>query len=92
MSITATKLYTLPVETESGRSVGKVCDVVLNEQTHTVEQYEVLTHRSLRKPFGTHLLVHASQVVSITAQKMVIEDLTLPSAEPVLPTPEIASA
>ncbi|MBI2051114.1 MAG: PRC-barrel domain-containing protein [Parcubacteria group bacterium] len=64
----------LPVETQSGTHLGKVEAVVVEIETQALYQYQV-------KPAGiSHLfdtaglLIHRDQVISITKEKMVVED------------------
>ncbi len=75
MLIDLKQLLGLPVSTESGQPVGKIIGLILNNETHTIHQYAVkatgLTHF-----FTRELLISPQQVISIDANKMVIEDLT----------------
>lgn len=65
------KLKGLACETQSGELIGKVHSVVLDVQTHSVHQYEVRHgHLASRKTF----LIHVSQVISISSDRMVVKD------------------
>ena len=74
-------LIDVPVETQSGDQLGKVGGLILNIETQTIYQYTV-------KPSGiTHLfdkqefLVNKNQVISITKDKMVVQDGTYQQPE-----------
>jgi sporulation protein YlmC with PRC-barrel domain len=75
--ILAKNLIGLPVYTQSGTHLGKVADIELDVDGHTVTQYYVATgtvvHQLLTdKP---DLIVNPAQVISITAEKMIVTDL-----------------
>lgn len=63
-------LLGLPVETRSGTSLGRVAAFTLDEASQSILSYEVKRGRIL----GDHLLVHRGQVLSLTGEKMVVED------------------
>jgi sporulation protein YlmC with PRC-barrel domain len=65
------QLKNLPVFTQSNTELGQVAGFVFDPEAHTIIQYEVRHGLPLaRKVF----LVAASQVVSITAERMTVED------------------
>lgn len=72
------KIIGLPVETESGESVGKVADLHVDIDTHDVRTYVVSASGFLRGLVGGdgELEVLPSHVRSIGEDKMVIADLT----------------
>lgn len=73
MLIKLDKLIGLPVETRSGQVLGKVVEVHISIETQEVEQYEV--QPSLMKGLlGRRKLIHRRQVISITQDKIVVED------------------
>lgn len=80
------KLLGLPVETQSGQALGKIQGLLLEPQTHTVVQYEVKRNRILPDLFGKTLLIHVGQVLALTKEKMVVEDLLLSEEEKVKTT------
>lgn len=76
MTLQGKHLLGLPVETQSGQPLGKIQNFSLDPSSHTILQYEVRRHGILKDLLPvTTLLIHASQVVSITEEKMVVEDL-----------------
>ena len=92
MSLTVKQLSGLPVETESGQSLGKICNFVFDPGTHTILQYEVSHHPFLRDILGREFLIANTQVVSITTEKMVVEDSTVRGKEKVAePTPSVST-
>lgn len=67
-------ILNLPVETQSGVRLGKVENVSIEVETQSAYQYQI-------KPAGiSHLfdaaglLIHRDQVLSISKEKMVVED------------------
>lgn len=73
MLISFSYLKPLPVYTESDTYLGKVLDLVIDVDTHTVWQYEVKGGGIRGK---THL-IRAEAVVSITKEKMVVKDASV---------------
>ena len=71
MQINIKKLLLLPVYTESGTRLGKVGDVVLDIDNHSVWHYVVHSGGLMSK--DTYL-VRPIQVKSITSEKMVVEE------------------
>ena len=68
------RLFKLPVYTKSGVHLGKVVGFDLETGSQTIMHYHVrakgLSARLLREP----LLVAREQVISITEEKMVVDD------------------
>ncbi|MBI4415185.1 MAG: PRC-barrel domain-containing protein [Candidatus Kerfeldbacteria bacterium] len=73
MRAKAKQLLGLPVETASGAPLGRVRDCIFDTESHTIIQYEVRG----TNPFAKERLIGAHQVVSISREKMVVEDLIL---------------
>lgn len=69
------ELIGLPVETKSGTALGKVQGFQMDADTGTITQYTVKSNNPLKELFGKELLVAASQVITITAEKMTVDDL-----------------
>lgn len=65
----------LPVETTLGTAVGRLTGVELDPGTHRVAYYHVRRRRLV--PSGPDLLVPPAQVVSLTQEKMVVDDLVV---------------
>jgi len=67
-------LMKLPVETKSGTALGRVAGFEFDVENHAILRYRVrprgLAAAMLKKP----LLVAREQVLSITAEKMVVDD------------------
>lgn len=72
------QLKNLPVFTRGGSALGRIVGVVFDPETHAIVQYEVRQGLALSRRV---LLVAASQVVSITAERMTVEDLVGRPAE-----------
>lgn len=89
MRIREKNLLHLPVFTQSGKGLGKVVGFDLNTETHVVTTYYIKTHRLLSRPFGSELVVAPSQVIKITKEKMVVEDLWIGGEEGSVPPPPL---
>ncbi len=76
----------LPVETQSGKHLGKVQDFEIDPTTQVVVRYTVRGDKLLQGLFGQELVIQASQVISLTETLMTVDDLTIKKAEPVIAT------
>ena len=70
MRILYKQLKKLPVVTEMGEELGNVHDLVLDIDTHSIVHYEVSPSLLSTKKYS----ISPSQVVSITQEKMVVQD------------------
>lgn len=70
MPLSSHTLLGLPVETRSGTPLGKVVGFTLDEASQSILSYEVKRGRIM----SDHLLVHRGQVLSLTEEKMTVED------------------
>lgn len=68
----------LPVHTASGQSLGAVVDVVIDPATQGIIQYYVKPNRLVPDAVWAPLVIHQSQVVSISPAGMVVDDAALP--------------
>ena len=67
-------LIGLPVETKLGLSVGKISDIELEAEGHRVSSYLVKTSKVLPGFLSRELAINPRQVVSLTDEKMVVDD------------------
>lgn len=72
MVILSSRLKNLPVDTRSGRRLGKIIDLELESETQAILHYVVQRKKWLGKT--EIFLIHREQVVSLSAEKMVVED------------------
>lgn len=79
--ITDKQLIGLPVETKSGTHLGKVHGFSLDPLSHAVLQYTVKNTTLLHDLFGKEYLIAAAQVLSLTEEKMVVDDLTVQESD-----------
>lgn len=70
-------LIGLPVETRSGMPVGKLIDVEIDQEAHLVANYQVKATRLLPGLFSKSLMVSRQQIVSVSKEKIVVEDNVL---------------
>jgi sporulation protein YlmC with PRC-barrel domain len=74
----------LHVRTESGHSLGRVSNVILDDATQGIRQFEV---RSTRLPgVGQTYCIALQQVQKISAEEIVVDDASAPQATPQLAT------
>lgn len=67
-------LLRLPVQTESGASLGRVSDVEIEPETASVRAY-LVSPKFVKGLFSSEqYLITPHQVISITAEKMVVRD------------------
>lgn len=81
MRLNEKQLIRLPVETASGDRLGTVAGFSFDPFDQRIMQYKVRPHATVAKLLGDTLLVSYDQVVSITAEKMTVEDAVRRDAE-----------
>lgn len=81
MSIGAKKLIGLPVYTQSGDHLGKVVDFTVDQSQHVIQQYIVRSRDLIGELLQKELLVGPEQVISITAERMTVEDALIADRE-----------
>jgi len=69
MIINLSELKNVPVVTENETSLGHVADIEID-----VENYLITNLVVKRGLLGKNLLINRSQIISITAQKVIVED------------------
>ncbi|KKR04070.1 MAG: hypothetical protein UT32_C0035G0005 [Parcubacteria group bacterium GW2011_GWC2_39_14] len=72
MLIDFKQLKNLPVKTESGILLGYVNDFTLETETLSLKQINVNTNKLL--VFSDDLLISSEQIVSITTEKIVVQE------------------
>ncbi len=73
--------HNLPVETTLGRQLGRVVAVEVDPSTHQVACYRVAPKLPLANLWRGELMVAPSQVVSLTSERMVVEEAVAPLPE-----------
>lgn len=74
MLIKYKQLIGLLVETQSGENLGRVDGFNLEADSHIIYQY-LIKPAGLSKIFSHELVISRQQVVSLSAEKMVVDDL-----------------
>lgn len=64
----------LPVRTESGHALGSVVDLSIDLVTQAVLVYHVKPNRLVPDMVISPLLIHRDQVISISADGMIVDD------------------
>lgn len=89
MKINSSDLINLPVFTEDGQNLGRLDSFDVNIASQEIEKYFIKTGL-IKGLWHERLMIDKSQVISITKNKMVVEDNTikdspaLGTAKPVL--------
>ncbi|PIS42817.1 MAG: hypothetical protein COT24_01655 [Candidatus Kerfeldbacteria bacterium CG08_land_8_20_14_0_20_40_16] len=84
MKISNKKIIHLPVFTKSGKELGKVAGFEIDVDAQTITRYYVKSSNLIAELFAKELIIAAAQVISITEEKMTVEDLDLKEKEGVL--------
>lgn len=67
----------VPVFTKSGDKIGKLAGFLIDTDQHIVAQYIVARSRVLSRLLPEELSVRPSQVLSLDAEKMVVDDMVI---------------
>lgn len=73
MKIQSSDLINLPVYTQSGQHLGRVDSFEVDIDTHAITHYYVRTGL-IKGLWHEQLIIDQSQVISISKEKMVVED------------------
>lgn len=73
MKILSSDLINLPVYTQGGQHLGRVTAFEVDIDGHTITTYHVKTGL-IKGLWHQELLINPSQVISISLEKMVVED------------------
>lgn len=73
MLLNLAKLKGLSVFSQSGLRLGQVVDLEIDSDTQSILRYLVQRGRLVGR-FQEPLLIHRSQVISISSERMVVED------------------
>lgn len=68
------ELIGLPVYTQSGQYLGKVSDFELEATSQTIVRYHIRSKDIIKELLQKELLISKEQVVSLSSQKMIVED------------------
>ena len=90
MKILSSDLINLPVFTQSGQYLGRISDFEVDIESHTVSRYYVKTGL-IKGLWHQQLMIAPSQVISISKEKMVVEDNVRKMPEEELESIKIAS-
>ncbi len=74
MNITWENLKNLPVFTQSNEQLGKICELEINSNTHSISRYVIRNSEMIKRLTGEKILISPSQVLSINENKMIVED------------------
>lgn len=66
-------LINLPVCTKSGQNLGRIDHFEIDETNQTIERYYVKSGL-IQGLWKKQLIIHRQQVISITKEKMIVED------------------
>jgi len=87
MKISNNDLIGLPVYTQGGQSLGKIDSFEIDIDTSSITHYHISTGL-IKGLWHEKLVIAQSQVVSISKEKMVVEDSTIKEKRPgLVPSP-----
>ncbi|GEM_PF-1345958 len=72
--LNSNQIIGLPVYTQTGFFLGKVVKVELASDSQVVQKYIIQSVNPLKNLISGRLVVDASQVISVTAEKIIVED------------------
>jgi sporulation protein YlmC with PRC-barrel domain len=81
MSLKKNDLLNLPVYTQSGQHLGRICDFEFDPVAQAVVKYYVRSTGLIKELLHKELLINREQVVSISPEKMVVDDGVIPAGE-----------
>ena len=73
MKIQSSDLINLPVYTQSGQHLGRVDSFEVDIDNHTITHYHIKTGL-IKGLWHQQLVIVSSQVISISKEKMIVED------------------
>jgi len=74
MNLKKKELINLPVYTQGEQHLGKIVDFELEPTSQTVEKYYIKSQDIIKNLLQKELLISKDQVVSISHDRMVVED------------------
>jgi sporulation protein YlmC with PRC-barrel domain len=82
MRINSKQLIGLPVETQGGVALGKVGSVDVETETGKIAALHVKTRGVIPGLMDEELLIDWTQIVEITAKRVVVADTAIPEGSP----------
>ncbi|MDA2922057.1 PRC-barrel domain-containing protein [Patescibacteria group bacterium AH-259-L07] len=80
------QLLNLDVYTQNGQYLGKIIDLEIDADTGHIITYIVKSSNVVKNLFQEKLLINSSKVISISNEKMMVEDASIPAGE-AMPSP-----
>lgn len=80
MVILVSNLKNLPVFTQSGLKLGQMVDFEIDAESQSILRY-IVSRGKLVGRFQRPLLIHRQQVISISSEKMIVEDAVIKEME-----------
>lgn len=81
MNLTKKTLIGLPVYTQSEQHLGKVADFELDPATQLIARYYIKGGDLIKELLQSELIISREQVVTISTQRMVVEDAVVTEPE-----------
>lgn len=72
--MTNKEIINLRVETKNGQNVGRVVEFEVDSLTGKITSYRVKSNNVIKGLFKDELIINQSQVISLSKEKMVVED------------------
>lgn len=81
MNLKKKDLLNLPVYTQSGQHLGRISDFEFEPGTQAIVKYYVKSGGLIKELLQDELLINREQVVSITQDKMTVDDSLVPISD-----------
>lgn len=92
MRLTLSQLHNLPVQTQSGRSLGRVVDIEVDQSQQEIRAYHVRSRTVIPGLFEQKLIIDRAQVVRLTEKKLIVDDGVVPSVQVPQPEPDASTS
>lgn len=75
MNLDSKEIINLPVETQSGKKLGRVTHYIIESESQSVTKYFIKApNLKISNLFGDELMIDRGQVVSLSQKKMIVDD------------------
>ncbi|MFC1663127.1 PRC-barrel domain-containing protein [Patescibacteria group bacterium] len=81
MLVNKKQLIGLKVLTKSEQELGVICDFELDPEQHTIVGYLVKKSKIIPGFISEELIVRPKQVISVTAEQMIVDDMVIKDQE-----------
>ncbi len=77
MALSHKQIINLPVFTNTETRLGSVSSFEIDELEQRIVRYHIKPNQGVASMFGSELIVSHKQVISLTKEKMIVDDLAI---------------